>query len=118
MVDKKTKVTPGPLLSGKRKSALLIIDVQNDFLPPEGSLAVKNGTEVISVINQLRDRVKFDHVAISQDWHPVLHVSFCSTHKSKGAILFNPFLLSTGHTRLCGLIIVFKTLLVHNFIKI
>jgi len=61
---------------------------------------VKNGTEVIPVINQLRTRVKFNHISLSQDWHPVSHVSFCSTHVSKGAKLFQPFLLNTGHQQI------------------
>ena len=49
-----------------KKSALLIIDVQNCFLPG-GSLAVSDGDQVIPVINSIREQ--FDVVAISQDWH-------------------------------------------------
>jgi nicotinamidase-related amidase len=61
-------------------SALLIIDVQNDFI--NGSLALKdcpskhNGGEVVPVINQLLESVKFDVVVYSYDWHPVDHISF------------------------------------------
>jgi nicotinamidase/pyrazinamidase len=53
--------------------ALLIIDVQNDFLPG-GSLAVENAERVIPIINQLMD--KFDLVLASKDWHPHQSVHF------------------------------------------
>ena len=59
------------------KSALLVIDVQNCFLPG-GSLAVNGGEEVIPLINGLRD--KFDVVAFTRDWHPANHISFASKH--------------------------------------
>ena len=59
------------------KSALVIIDVQYSFLPG-GSLAVKDGDQVVPVINSIRDQ--FDVVAISQDWHCPDHVSFASQH--------------------------------------
>lgn len=60
--------------------ALIIVDVQNDFLPG-GSLAVSNGDEIIPVINQLYD--KFEHIIITQDWHPAGHMSFASTYAGK-----------------------------------
>ena len=47
------------------RSALLIIDVQNDFSAPNGSLRVPDGADIIPGINQLRQRVKFDVVAHS-----------------------------------------------------
>jgi nicotinamidase/pyrazinamidase len=46
---------------------LLIIDVQNDFCPG-GALAVADGDGVVPVINRLVE--SFDHVALTQDWHP------------------------------------------------
>jgi nicotinamidase/pyrazinamidase len=52
---------------------LLIIDVQNDFLPG-GALAVPRGDEVITVVNALVPR--FANVIATQDWHPAGHVSF------------------------------------------
>ncbi len=58
----------------------LIIDVQNDFCPG-GALAVQGGNEVIPVINQLSEH--FDHVALTQDWHPAEHRSFASQHPGK-----------------------------------
>lgn len=58
-------------------SALLVIDMQNDFLP-EGSLAVAGGDAILPGINTLARR--FEHVILTQDWHPCGHISFASTH--------------------------------------
>ena len=55
--------------------ALIIIDVQNDFIPG-GALAVPNGDEIIELINQLQE--KFDLVVATQDWHPANHASFAA----------------------------------------
>jgi nicotinamidase/pyrazinamidase len=60
--------------------ALLVIDVQNDFMPG-GNLAVPNGDAIVPVINTLAK--KFDHVILTQDWHPPRHISFASTHNKK-----------------------------------
>ncbi|MBC9794587.1 bifunctional nicotinamidase/pyrazinamidase [Sinomicrobium weinanense] len=60
--------------------ALLIVDVQNDFLPG-GNLAVPQGDEVIPEINALQPR--FDLVVATQDWHPQGHQSFASAHPGK-----------------------------------
>jgi nicotinamidase/pyrazinamidase len=57
--------------------ALLVIDVQNDFMPG-GNLAVADGDEVVPIINALAK--KFAHVILTQDWHPTLHISFATTH--------------------------------------
>lgn len=68
------------------RSALLVIDVQNCFLPAggkhkeTGSLAVKGGLEIIPRINQLMASGRFDLLVATQDWHPRGHVSFASTH--------------------------------------
>ena len=59
--------------------ALIIVDVQNDFLPG-GALAVKDGDAVIPVINNLQE--KFELVVATQDWHPANHKSFASMHTS------------------------------------
>ncbi len=56
---------------------LLVIDVQNDFCPA-GALAVGEGDAVVPVINRLAER--FDHVVLTQDWHPSGHSSFASSH--------------------------------------
>ena len=63
-----------------KNSVLLIVDVQNDFLPG-GALAVEKGDEVIPVINALQE--KFDFVVATQDFHPADHGSFAANHKGK-----------------------------------
>ena len=62
------------------KSVLLVIDVQNCFLPG-GSLAVKDGDQVVPVINRIAKR--FANVVMTQDWHTAGHVSFASSHSGK-----------------------------------
>ncbi len=59
---------------------LLIIDVQNDFLPG-GALAVPDGDQVIPVVNRLAKA--FGRVVLTQDWHPREHVSFAANHPGK-----------------------------------
>jgi nicotinamidase/pyrazinamidase len=56
---------------------LLIIDVQNDFCPG-GALAVADGDAVVPVVNHLAER--FNHVVLTQDWHPSGHSSFATAH--------------------------------------
>jgi nicotinamidase/pyrazinamidase len=56
---------------------LLVVDVQADFLPG-GALAVADGDAVIAPINRLG--AVFDHVILTQDWHPADHVSFAANH--------------------------------------
>ena len=60
--------------------ALLVIDVQYDFLPG-GALAVKDGDQVIAPINALAQ--KFDKIVLTQDWHTKDHISFASSHAGK-----------------------------------
>jgi nicotinamidase/pyrazinamidase len=60
--------------------ALLVIDIQNDFLPG-GALEVKDGDQIITVINKIMK--KFDRVIATQDWHPADHKSFASQYKGK-----------------------------------
>ena len=62
--------------------ALLLVDIQIDFIPG-GSLAVPDGNEIILVVNNLQQQ--FDVVAATQDWHPGKHKSFASNHKEKKA---------------------------------
>ncbi len=57
--------------------ALLLIDVQNDFMPG-GALAVPEGDQIVPIINKIQH--KFDLVLATQDWHPAGHASFASTH--------------------------------------
>jgi len=78
---------------------LLVVDVQNDFCPG-GRLAVPRGDEVVPVINRLGG--KFAHVALTQDWHPVGHQSFASTHPGRQpfetiAVAYGPQVLWPDH---------------------
>ncbi len=61
------------------KAALLIIDLQEDFLPPNGKLAVSDGRTVIPVINSLF-KEEFQLIVASKDFHPQNHISFASNH--------------------------------------
>ncbi len=61
-------------------SVLLVIDVQNCFLPG-GSLAVKDGDQVVPIINTIAK--SFADVVMTQDWHTDGHVSFASAHAGK-----------------------------------
>lgn len=58
------------------RSALIVVDVQNDFCPG-GALAVPEGDAVVRPINRLSPA--FRHVVFTQDWHPTNHVSFAAT---------------------------------------
>ena len=59
---------------------LLVVDVQNDFMPG-GALAVARGDEVVPVVNRLARA--FSHVVLTQDWHPASHVSFAANHAGR-----------------------------------
>jgi len=61
-------------------TSLLVIDVQNDFLPG-GALAVREGDRVAPVINRIMRR--FDLVVATQDWHPAHHASFAANHPGR-----------------------------------
>lgn len=58
-------------------NALLLIDIQIDFMPG-GRLAVPDGDAIIPLVNALQPQ--FDLVVASQDWHPTGHRSFASSH--------------------------------------
>jgi len=58
-------------------TALLVIDIQNDFCPG-GALAVQEGDQIIDRVNALMDQ--YDVVVATQDWHPADHKSFASNH--------------------------------------
>ena len=77
-------LVPGALQAAPIKpddaSALIVIDVQNCFLPG-GSLAVKDGEQVVPVINRIAKG--FANVVLTQDWHTAGHVSFATSHSGK-----------------------------------
>lgn len=60
--------------------ALILIDLQYDFLP-NGSLAVDKSDDILPIINNIQ--LKFDHIIATRDWHPANHKSFASNHNGK-----------------------------------
>jgi nicotinamidase/pyrazinamidase len=62
------------------KRALVIVDIQNDFLPG-GALAVTDGDAVIPLVNELQQH--FELVVMTQDFHPVDHGSFAANHAGR-----------------------------------
>lgn len=60
--------------------ALIIVDVQNDFVAG-GSLEVPFGEQIVPLVNKLSEQ--FDLVVATQDWHPPSHKSFASNHPDK-----------------------------------
>lgn len=62
------------------RDALVAIDIQNDFCPG-GALAVADGDRVVPPTNALM--AVFDHVVLTQDWHPAGHDSFASSHRGR-----------------------------------
>ena len=61
-------------------NALIIVDVQNDFMPG-GALPVAGGDKIVPVLNEIQ--MHFDLVVATQDWHPAGHKSFASMHPGK-----------------------------------
>jgi nicotinamidase/pyrazinamidase len=62
------------------QSALIVIDVQNDFCPG-GALGVADGDAILPVVNRMIAQA--GHVVLTQDWHPSGHSSFASSHAGK-----------------------------------
>lgn len=68
------KINPGA------KAALIVVDVQNCFIPG-GTLPVKDGEQVVPVINALAPA--FANIVVTQDWHTAGHASFASAYGGK-----------------------------------
>ncbi|AWI08547.1 bifunctional nicotinamidase/pyrazinamidase [Ereboglobus luteus] len=68
------------------KKALLLVDIQNDFVPG-GALAAPEGDKIIPLVNRLQPL--FQHVLATQDWHPADHGSFAAQHagRSPGEVI-------------------------------
>lgn len=64
------------------KKALILVDLQNDFMPT-GALPVAHGDEVIPIANKIQKH--FDLIVATQDWHPKNHKSFAVNHPGKKA---------------------------------
>jgi nicotinamidase/pyrazinamidase len=61
----------------RASDCLLVVDVQNDFMPG-GALAVARGDEIVPLVNRIA--ANFAVVVLTQDWHPAGHASFASSH--------------------------------------
>ena len=59
---------------------LLVVDIQNDFMPG-GALAVPEGDTIVPLVNHLAAR--FPHIVLTQDWHPKGHFSFAASHPGR-----------------------------------
>lgn len=59
---------------------LLVVDMQNDFMPG-GALAVPRGDEIVPLVNRIA--AQFAVVVLTQDWHPAGHASFASSHAGR-----------------------------------
>ncbi|TAQ87477.1 hypothetical protein B7494_g4202 [Chlorociboria aeruginascens] len=64
------------------KPALILVDIQEDFCPPNGSLAVPHGRDIVPIVNKLL-RLPFTVKIATKDWHPADHISFASNHAGK-----------------------------------
>ncbi len=67
-------------MKNAEKTALVLIDIQNDFCPG-GTLAVPGGDEIVPVANRLSERLP--NTVLTQDWHVPGHLSFASSHEGK-----------------------------------
>lgn len=64
------------------RSALIVVDLQPDFMPP-GPLACHQGDTIVPAIDALLQARIFQHVVATQDWHPAGHLSFASSHAAR-----------------------------------
>jgi len=62
------------------RRALIVVDVQNDFLPG-GALAVPDGDAILAPLRTLMNSGGFELIVATQDWHPHGHISFASSHR-------------------------------------
>ena len=60
--------------------AVILVDIQNDFVPG-GALAVPEGDQVVPLVNRLQQY--FDLIVATQDWHPATHGSFANNHAGR-----------------------------------
>ncbi|KAL7413044.1 Isochorismatase-like protein [Mrakia frigida] len=65
--------------------ALILVDIQNDFLPPSGSLAVPEGRAILPLVHSLIEDGEWDLICASLVTHPSNHISFASQHEGHSA---------------------------------
>lgn len=78
-------------MNGSENTALIVVDVQNDFCPG-GALAIDKGNEIVDPVNKLMNQ--FDNIVFTQDWHPEDHVSFAANQPD--SVPFETIELSYG----------------------
>lgn len=79
------------------KPALIVVDMQNDFCPPHGSLAVSEGRDIVPLVNSLLESTVFALKVATQDYHPPDHVSFASNHPGPDNKPFESFIDMANH---------------------
>ncbi len=75
-------MSPETSMSERSRSALLVVDIQPDFLPG-GALAVGGGDEILDGVRTLMTADRFGVVVATQDWHPRGHISFATAHPGR-----------------------------------
>jgi nicotinamidase/pyrazinamidase len=76
------EMSDGKFSFERSKAALLVVDLQPDFMP-NGKLPVPGGDEIVEPIGRLMQSGAFDLIIATQDWHPPHHISFASNHPGK-----------------------------------
>jgi nicotinamidase/pyrazinamidase len=72
----------GPVTIDWERSALLLVDIQPDFMPG-GALPVAEGDQIIPLVRRLMASGRFGLLVATQDWHPAGHASFASSYPEK-----------------------------------
>ncbi|EGD90640.1 hypothetical protein H112_02104 [Trichophyton rubrum D6] len=70
------------------RAALLVVDMQEDFCPPDGSLAIQDGRSIAPLINKLLSLTGFVVKIGTQDFHPESHISFATNHPAPSNVPF------------------------------
>jgi nicotinamidase/pyrazinamidase len=69
-------------VTDRERAALLLVDIQNDFMP-NGALPVADGDAILAPVRKLLETRAFARVVATQDWHPAGHISFASSHSGR-----------------------------------
>lgn len=74
------------------KPALIVVDMQEDFCPPNGSLAVQEARSLAPIINSLLANPGFAVRVATRDFHPENHISFAPNHPAPNNIPFDSYI--------------------------